>query len=146
MSYSAKSVMLVLLQFILLGYLIIGTGFSSYNAAGISLLIISVFVGLWAIIVMKQSKLSVFPDPSAGAQLIKKGPYQLIRHPMYTSVLLFSAGCITITYSIERLIAGILLLLVLLFKMQYEEQMLAKTFSEYENYMQETKRLVPYIY
>jgi protein-S-isoprenylcysteine O-methyltransferase Ste14 len=48
--------------------------------------------------------------------------------------------------SITRLVIYVVLLIDLLFKIQYEEQLLTKHFSEYANYQKQTAKLIPFIY
>jgi protein-S-isoprenylcysteine O-methyltransferase Ste14 len=84
----------------------------------------------------------------AGHTLINNGVYQYIRHPMYTSVLLW---CIAQALLLPNWITG--LAGIISFSIAYttrigkEEQMLLAQFGdEYQAYQQRTKRLVPYLF
>ncbi|XGV97643.1 MAG: protein-S-isoprenylcysteine O-methyltransferase [Leptolyngbya sp. BL-A-14] len=83
-----------------------------------------------------------------GHTLISNGVYQHIRHPMYTSVLLW---CMAQALLLPNWIAG--LAGIISFSIAYatrigkEEQMLLDQFGdEYEAYRQRTKQLVPYLF
>jgi len=83
-----------------------------------------------------------------GHTLITNGVYHKIRHPMYTSVLLW---CIAQLLLLPNWIAGfagiVSFSIACLTRIDKEEQMLLEQFGEeYEAYQQRTKRLVPYLF
>ncbi len=87
-SPSALSLMLVGIQFVLIG-LIAFTG--PLWPPGWSLRVILAvggMVGLWALQVMGLRQVKVFPEVASHGELIVLGPYRWVRHPMYSSVLL----------------------------------------------------------
>ncbi|GAA6623791.1 protein-S-isoprenylcysteine O-methyltransferase [Scytonema sp. NUACC26] len=84
----------------------------------------------------------------AGHTLISNGVYQYIRHPMYTSVLLW---CVAQALLLPNWIAGFSGLMSFSIacttRIDREERMLLDRFGEeYEAYKQSTKRLVPYLF
>ncbi|MCP6758298.1 MAG: protein-S-isoprenylcysteine O-methyltransferase [Fischerella sp. CENA71] len=83
-----------------------------------------------------------------GHTLVKYGVYRVIRHPMYTSVLLW---CIAQALLLPNWIAGLsgLVSFTIAYatRIDKEEQMLLEQFGdEYETYKQQTTRLVPYLF
>lgn len=105
-----------------------------------------VLLMIWAIWTMRLSHLNILPDLKDNNRLITSGPYQLIRHPMYTAVLL-----VTLMLVINHLTwwrAGFWLVLIvdLNFKFRYEEKLLLAKYPEYSDYISKTKRLIPFIY
>ena len=50
--------------------------------------IIGVLTMIWAVWTMRLSNLSMIPDLKQKSIFVTSGPYKLIRHPMYASVLL----------------------------------------------------------
>lgn len=83
-----------------------------------------------------------------GHTLTTNGIYQIIRHPMYSSVFLW---CIAQALLLPNWIAGLAGLLSFCIayakRIDKEEQMLLAQFGdEYQAYMQRTKRLVPYFF
>jgi protein-S-isoprenylcysteine O-methyltransferase Ste14 len=98
--------------------------------------------GIWDL----RAGLSPFPKPIADAPLVSSGAYRLIRHPIYSGLVLGSIGWGLVTSSI--LVIGTAGLLFLLFagKSRREEAWLAAIHPEYRAYQQRTKRLIPWVY
>jgi protein-S-isoprenylcysteine O-methyltransferase Ste14 len=82
-----------------------------------------------------------------GHQLITNGIYHYIRHPRYLGVIALSSGVSCLFRSWIGLIATILLLAILLYRIQDEEHVLHKEFDgEWEAYCKRSWLLLPYIY
>ena len=100
----------------------------------------------WAIFTMKWSRLSMQPDVSTHAQLLTRGPFRLIRHPMYSGLALFLLGCVFSPFLWSRVAAWSVLAAVLVCKAWLEEQHLLEQFSDYAEYQNRTKRFVPFLF
>jgi protein-S-isoprenylcysteine O-methyltransferase Ste14 len=140
------SYLLVAVQFAALG-LIALTG--PWLAESIPLLLLEmagIGLGLWAIAAMRIGNFNVTPDVRRDGQFVARGPYRIIRHPMYLALLLTTLPLIISAPSWWRWLFWLLLLADLVVKIEYEERLLVKHFSEYAVYQQQTKRLVPYLY
>ena len=111
-----------------------------------SIQIAGIVLGLWATVAMGSRNLNIMPMARRGSRLVTKGPYAVIRHPMYLAVLLVVWPVIIDTYTHFRLLVGILLSGDLVIKMFYEESILKRHFSGYEDYVGKTKRLIPYVF
>jgi len=98
--------------------------------------------GLWDL----RFSLSPFPRPIAGAALVESGAYRLIRHPIYSGLVLGAIGWGLVTGSILAIGAAGLLFLLLAAKSHREEAWLAAIHPEYGAYQRRTKRLIPRIY
>jgi len=107
---------------------------------------LSVVLGIWAILAMKLHTLTVLPSVKAGGQLCTSGPYRLIRHPMYTAVLLLLFALLLNNYSTTRLIVFLIVLVDLIVKMNVEEKILKAHYEGYKDYMKGTKRIIPFVY
>jgi len=103
-------------------------------------------LGGYAIIIMKLGNFHVLPSPVKRSQLVIRGPYRYIRHPMYTSVIIIAAAMISGDFSMIKSGIGLLLALCLVIKLEYEEILLLKRFPEYEAYRKTTKRLIPFLW
>lgn len=95
---------------------------------------------------MRLANLHILPDVRPNAQLIQRGPYRLIRHPMYSALLLTTGALILDAFSWLRLGFWLALVVDLLLKLHYEEGLLSTHYPGYTAYQQQTKRLIPFVY
>jgi protein-S-isoprenylcysteine O-methyltransferase Ste14 len=110
--------------------------------ASLLLLIAGTVFAICALLVLGRS-ISLLPE---ARRLVTRGPYALVRHPLYLGEMVAVAGV-----SLQHLSAWALLLLGLgwafqLQRMKYEELVLFQSFPEYGDYMARTARLVPGVY
>jgi protein-S-isoprenylcysteine O-methyltransferase Ste14 len=78
-------------------------------------------------------------------QLVTGGVYSLARHPMYLSLLVYSAGQMLVLPNwIVGPAYGVAMALIFALRLRPEEQMMLEQFGdEYRAYMRRTKRLIP---
>jgi protein-S-isoprenylcysteine O-methyltransferase Ste14 len=81
-------------------------------------------------------------------RLVTRGVYQLVRHPMYLALVLYSIGQALV---LPNWIAGpsylFAMALLIALRLGPEERMMLEEFGkDYESYMRRTKRLVPGIW
>jgi protein-S-isoprenylcysteine O-methyltransferase len=85
---------------------------------------------------------------AADHKVVDTGPYRFIRHPSYTGVLLAFLGfalCLANVISIAIILIPITA--VLLHRIRIEESALQAGLGQpYQQYMQRTKRLLPFVY
>lgn len=82
-----------------------------------------------------------------GHKLITSGPYKLIRHPMYTILIIFMFCVSLLTANLLILIPHLMAILLILLRLNNEETMLLKEFGDnYREYMLKTGRLLPKLY
>lgn len=80
-------------------------------------------------------------------QLVTKGPFKHIRHPMYTGFVLQGIGIGLLSFSIYGSIFLIIGLAFYIPRIQIEENMLIKKFgNKYREYQKKTKKFIPFIY
>jgi protein-S-isoprenylcysteine O-methyltransferase Ste14 len=84
----------------------------------------------------------------ANHTLIKKGPYFLIRHPMYSSVLLTVAGAFLLTGNWCFLAIQMSVYMVIIYvRIPVEEDAMRGQFgAAYDDYVLGTKKIIPWIY
>lgn len=98
--------------------------------------------GLWDL----QGSLSPFPRPVAGAPLVESGAYRVIRHPIYSGLVLAAVGWGLVAGSILAIGGAVLLFLLFAGKSQREEAWLSSVHPGYRAYQARTKRLIPWVY
>lgn len=77
--------------------------------------------------------------------LVTTGPYAWMRHPIYSSLMLFMAGIALVTANWFLVAFLVVSIVDLALRMPKEEQMMLDEFGdEYEAYMQRTGRLLPW--
>lgn len=81
-------------------------------------------------------------------RLVRTGLYAMIRHPMYTSFLLMGLGQAFLLSNWVAGLSGLVGFAVLFFlRVEKEEHMMIEAFGpEYRSYMQQTKKIIPYLY
>ena len=118
---------------------------NSPDLATASLLVASAGIALWALTVNRPGNFNIRPTPRSGGMLVTTGPYRWIRHPMYTSVLLATAGAARKSFEPADALLWFALLGVLLGKAAIEERALARRFPDYQGYRVRTTRFVPWL-
>lgn len=79
-------------------------------------------------------------------ELVTSGPYRLVRHPIYSGILIAGAGTAT-ALSWRWLIAVALAAVYFLYSATVEERYLGEEFpDDYPAYRRSTKKLVPFLF
>ncbi|WP_212003892.1 isoprenylcysteine carboxylmethyltransferase family protein [Chitinophaga sp. HK235] len=80
-------------------------------------------------------------------ELIVRGPYRLIRHPIYTGFVAAMAGTCLVTGGWSAIIVSTIYTLGLCMKINREETLLNELFpGTYAVYQQHTRKLIPFIW
>lgn len=114
--------------------------------AWLSLSALGVIVGLYTLAHNKLGNFGIYPEPIPDACLVTTGPYRWIRHPMYTSLLLFMLGIALYRHAWPNYLGWTLLVIAIFGKMHREETHLQQKFPDYSDYVQRTHRLLPKVY
>lgn len=89
---------------------------------------------------------NISPEPKDATELVQRGIYRNVRHPIYTAVLLCFIGASVVHGSL--IVWSVALILVAFFtvKSMFEESLLRQTYTEYAAYMQRTGRFLPLVF
>ena len=81
-----------------------------------------------------------------GHELITRGPYAWVRHPIYTGLLTMFVATLLVFGHIAGIIAVPLVFVSLWIKLRYEEKLMLQKFpTEYAAYQQRGRRLMPFV-
>jgi len=107
------------------------------------LIVLGIALSALSVVVLGHN-LSPLPHPKTGASLVESGPYRLVRHSIYTGLILAAVGWALFTNTL--LTFGYALAALFDVKSRHEEQQLRKQLPEYAAYQERTRRLVLFIY
>ena len=79
-----------------------------------------------------------------GHELVRRGPYRWVRHPIYSGMILALLGTAVVRHQLRGLIAVLLLYAGFTIKSRIEEQTMTATFGpEYAQYASTTGAIIP---
>jgi protein-S-isoprenylcysteine O-methyltransferase Ste14 len=115
--------------------------------AGIALMLIGVALRSWAVRTLGRYFLPVVAV-RADQQVVRDGPYKLIRHPTYSGALLTLLGLGLALTNWAALVALLGCALAgLAYRVRIEEQALLRALGQpYREYMTQTTRFVPFLF
>lgn len=112
---------------------------------GLSLAAIGAGVALWSRIMLGKNW-SLAVQQKEDHELIKTGPYKIVRHPIYSGLLILFIGHGLIVGDYRAILAVIIVFISFWLKLKKEEAVLTHAFGErYLRYKKETKAIIPFI-
>ena len=114
---------------------------------GLSMVILGSAIANWASLTLGRyfsGEMVIYQDH----QLVERGPYRFVRHPVYSAVFLAAAGA---GFAVQSWAAVVFLVIMYATLFRYrisaEEKILISEFGEqYQSYSKRVKRLIPFIY
>jgi len=80
-------------------------------------------------------------------QLIRTGPYAIVRHPIYSGFMLAALGTAFVYGELHELLAFVLILIAWTWKSRLEEAFRVAQFgSEYDQYRKQVKGVIPFVW
>jgi protein-S-isoprenylcysteine O-methyltransferase Ste14 len=92
------------------------------------------------------SNLTAVPFPKDSAQMVEHGAYRLVRHPIYSGIIIGSLGYGLLWASTLGVLYAVLLFLFFDVKSRREEQWLRDRYPGYEAYTGRVHKLIPFLY
>jgi len=109
---------------------------------GLLLFALGGIIGIAGVLALKTNR-TPFPKPCEGSQLVQRGIYGRIRHPLYTSVILAGLGWAALWQSWPAGLAALALAPFFTAKARREERWLREQFAAYVDYQSRVPRFVP---
>lgn len=106
------------------------------------IMILGMLFAIYALFVLGKN-FSIIPQARS---LVRKGPYKLIRHPLYTAEIISAFGIFLVRPSVLTTTVFLLIILGQVYRAFQEEILLNSIFPEYEHYRLKTARFIPYIF
>jgi protein-S-isoprenylcysteine O-methyltransferase Ste14 len=97
---------------------------------------------LWSLAYLRRN-LSIIPE---ARKLATGGPYRVVRHPLYLFEIMAALGALAAAPGLISAMSMVVFVGMQLVRAGYEERLLARTFPEYADYAQRTRRLVPFVW
>jgi len=147
---------LVILSNIMLwsGYLSIRLNFNfkmiikidSLSILGFIMVLSGALLSFYGKIQMRESW-SAYTKPNEKIVIIDKGLYSIVRHPIYLFSIIMTVGTFLVFPFFWNMICAIMMIILYILKMKFEEKMLINLFPQYKNYIKRVKyRLIPFLY
>lgn len=147
MEISLKSFVFTILQGLALILLIFTGPWEKRNTFLFFLQIFGLILWVWSFAFMLFKKsYGLFSEVNRKSQLITRGPFRFIRHPLYSGILIFCLALLLNYFNFLRIFLFLLLLVSTILKLDQEEKILVKHFKDYPDYQKKTKRLIPFVY
>jgi protein-S-isoprenylcysteine O-methyltransferase Ste14 len=108
------------------------------------LVLVGLFIAIWARVTLG-GNWSGRVTLKENHELIQSGPYRVVRHPIYSGLLLMILGTAILAGQVNSFFAPVISFGVLWMKLRQEEVLLTKHLPGYSEYMARTKALVPFI-
>ncbi len=90
--------------------------------------------------------LTPLPHPKDDATLVQDGVYGVVRHPIYSGIILTTLGAGLVTGNRTRTFLGLVFFAFFDAKARREEGWLTEKFPAYPAYRRSVKKLIPFVY
>ena len=96
-------------------------------------------------VVSLRAVIQVAPEPRPGGHLVTRGVYSRFRHPIYTAIVILVIGLFLRKPAAFVAIAAAIVIVFLVVKVQFEEQLLLARYPEYAEYRRRTWGVIPWL-
>lgn len=113
---------------------------------GYSLLLAGGALSVSGLIGLGSNNLTALPYPRPESTLVVRGPYAIVRNPIYSGLIFGAFGWGFWMHSWLTLAYALLLFAFFDIKSRREERWLCEKFPEYDAYQRRVKKLIPWVY
>lgn len=146
MKLDLKYISLTMLEYLCIAAILFTGNILPLSSVNIVILVLSVSFGVWYLWTVKFKRFNLTIYFPKNARIVPVGPYKYVRHPVYLTILLVTGVVVLEHYTLIRISAWLLLLVVLLIKIMVEERIISRRNTDYLIYKRSTKMLVPFLY
>ena len=139
---SAAATLLAIVALVALWY---GQGILATGPVGITIQAAAAIFFLWARLTMGWRSFHATANPMEDAPLVTRGPYRLVRHPIYAALWVFAWTGVATNATPLNVALGLVIAACLLARMLLEEAELRRRYPEYADYARRTKRILPFV-
>ena len=101
-----------------------------------------IMAGLWNL----GGNLTAVPRPKENSSMVKKGAYAIVRHPIYSGIVIGAFGWGLLQNGFLTLLYALILFIFFDIKSRHEEKWLCERYNDYPEYQKKVKKLIPFIY
>ena len=109
------------------------------------LVLLGLFIAIWARVTLGgnwSSRVTL----KENHELIQRGPYRIVRHPIYSALLVMILGTAILVGQVSGFVALLICFLGFWIKSRQEEKLLTRYLPGYQEYKARTKGLVPFLF
>jgi protein-S-isoprenylcysteine O-methyltransferase Ste14 len=115
-----------------------------WSAVGAALTLVGLLFTVWARVYLGRNWSGMFATIKADHELITGGPYGLVRHPIYSGLMLAFVGTALAIGQWSGVLATVLALIAFLHRMTVEERFMRQQFgAAYDDYAKRVPAFVP---
>ena len=111
----------------------------------VALLAAGMSLGIWSRRALGAS-FTPFPKPVDAGSHAVEGPYRYVRHPMYSAIVVSSAGWALLWGSLPGAVVTAMLLVFFDLKSRQEERWLEQSYPTYADYRRRVRKFMPGLY
>ena len=122
-----------------------GIGLDFARIVGIAMVVAAVVIGVWAFVVLGRN-LTIYPYPIHEATLTDRGPYRLVRHPIYLAVIVGGVGLALAWLNTAGVLVALVFIPFFSAKTGFEEDGLIERVPGYRQYRSTIPyRIIPWV-
>jgi protein-S-isoprenylcysteine O-methyltransferase Ste14 len=114
---------------------------------GVALALAGVGFAIWARLALGANWSGLVVTSKEGHELVQSGPYAIVRHPIYTGILLAMIGTALTRGILAGYIGVAAGLVAIMIRINIEEQLMSERFGDaYQAYRRRARKLVPFLW
>jgi protein-S-isoprenylcysteine O-methyltransferase Ste14 len=118
-----------------------------FGALGLALTLAGIAFAIWARLVLGGNWSGLVMGVREGHELVRTGPYAIVRHPIYTGLIVAMVGTALTVGTLPAYLGVAAGLAGFLLRISIEERVLAAEFGDgHAAYRQRTRKLVPFVW